>query len=74
MVLDASLLNTQHYKVGMKGKVKQSRERSNALTALQTRERKKLMRHYLTALQTRKREKEKLMRHYEIRNTLVVSS
>ena len=28
MVLDASLLNTQHYKVGMKDKVKQSRERS----------------------------------------------
>ena len=31
MVLDASLLNTQHYKVGIKGKVEQSRERSNAL-------------------------------------------
>ena len=26
MVLDASLLNTQHYKVRIKGKVKQSRE------------------------------------------------
>ena len=26
MVLDASLLNTQHYKVQIKGKVKQSRE------------------------------------------------
>ena len=26
MVLDASLLNTQHYKVGIKGKVEQSRE------------------------------------------------
>ena len=26
MVLDASLLNTQHYKVRLKGKVKQSRE------------------------------------------------
>ena len=26
MVLDASLLNTQHYKVWIKGKVKQSRE------------------------------------------------
>ena len=31
MVLDASLLNTQHYKVRIKGKVEQSRERSNAL-------------------------------------------
>ena len=30
MVLDASLLNTQHYKVRMKDKVEQSRERSNA--------------------------------------------
>ena len=30
MVLDASLLNTQH-KVGIKGKVEQSRERSRAL-------------------------------------------
>ena len=30
MVLDASLLNTQHYKVRIKGKVEQSRERSNA--------------------------------------------
>ena len=29
MVLDASLLNTQHYKVQIKGKVKQSRERSS---------------------------------------------
>ena len=28
MVLDASLLNTQHYKVGIKGKVGQSWERS----------------------------------------------
>ena len=27
MVLDATLLNTQHYKVGTKGKVEQSRER-----------------------------------------------
>ena len=27
-VLDASLLNTQHYKVQIKGKVEQSRERS----------------------------------------------
>ena len=26
MVLDASLLNTQHYKVRIKGKVEQSRE------------------------------------------------
>ena len=31
MVLDASLLNTQHFKVRIKGKVEQSRERSNAL-------------------------------------------
>ena len=30
MVLDASLLNTQHYKVGIKAKVEQSRERNNA--------------------------------------------
>ena len=31
MVLDATLLNTQHYKVQIKGKVEQSRERSSAL-------------------------------------------
>ena len=31
MVLDSSLLNTQHYKVRIKGKVQQSRERSSAL-------------------------------------------
>ncbi len=31
MVLDASLLNTQHYKVQIKVKVEQSRERSSAL-------------------------------------------
>ena len=31
MVLDASLFNTQHYKVRIKGKVEQSRERSSAL-------------------------------------------
>ena len=31
MVLDASLFNTQQYKVGSKGKVQQSRERSGAL-------------------------------------------
>ena len=31
MVLDASLLNTQHYKVQIKGKVEQSREMSTAL-------------------------------------------
>ena len=31
MVLDVSLLNTQHYKVWIKGKVVQSRERSSAL-------------------------------------------
>ena len=30
MLLDASLLNTQHYKVEIKGKVEQSRERSSA--------------------------------------------
>ena len=30
IVLDATLLNTQHYKVKIKGKVKQSREWSNA--------------------------------------------
>ena len=31
MVLDDSLLNTQHYKVRIKGKVEKSRERSSAL-------------------------------------------
>ena len=31
MVLDASLVNTQHYKVRIKGKVEQSRERSSDL-------------------------------------------
>ena len=31
MVLDASLLNTQHHKEWIKGKVKQSGERSSAL-------------------------------------------
>ena len=31
MVLDFSLLNTQHYKVRIKGKVEQSRERSSNL-------------------------------------------
>ena len=31
MVLDAALLNTQHYKVGVKGKVEESREWSCAL-------------------------------------------
>ena len=30
MVLDATLLNTQHYKVRIKGKVEQSREWSGA--------------------------------------------
>ena len=30
MVLDTSLLNTQQYKVRIKGKVEQSRERSGA--------------------------------------------
>ena len=31
MVLDTCLLNTQHYKVRIKGKVKQSRETSSTL-------------------------------------------
>ena len=31
MVLDTSLLNTRHYKVHIKGKVEQSREKSSAL-------------------------------------------
>ena len=31
MLLDTSLLNTQQYKVRLKGKVEQSRERSSAL-------------------------------------------
>ena len=31
IVLDATLLNTQHYKVRIKGKVEQSREWNNAL-------------------------------------------
>ena len=31
IVLDAALLNTQHYKVWIKGKVEQSRKRSSAL-------------------------------------------
>ena len=31
IVLDTSLLNSQHYKVGIKGKVEQSRERSSVL-------------------------------------------
>ena len=31
MVFDTSLLNTQQYKVHIKGKMKQSRERSRAL-------------------------------------------
>ena len=31
MALDASLLNTQHYKVRIKGKAEQSREMSTAL-------------------------------------------
>ena len=30
MLLDAPLLNIQHYKVGIKGKVEQSREKSSA--------------------------------------------
>ena len=32
MVLDVALLNTQHYKVRIKGKVEHSRERSSALS------------------------------------------
>ena len=32
MVLDSTLLNTQHYKVRIKGKVEQSREWSSALS------------------------------------------
>ena len=32
MVLDNSLLNTQHYKVRIKGKVKQTKERSSVFT------------------------------------------
>ena len=31
MVLDAALLNTHHYKVRIKGKVEQSRERKRSL-------------------------------------------
>ena len=31
MILDAILFNTQHYKVRIKGKVEQSRERSTVL-------------------------------------------
>ena len=31
MALDTSFLNTQHYRVRIKGKVEQSRERSSAL-------------------------------------------
>ena len=31
MALDTSLLNTQHYKVRIKGKMEQSRKRSSAL-------------------------------------------
>ena len=31
MVLDTSLINTQHYKVRIKGEVEQSTERSSAL-------------------------------------------
>ena len=31
MILDVSLLNTQHYKVWIKGEVEQSREKSSAL-------------------------------------------
>ena len=31
IVLDATMLNTQHYKVRMKGKVEQSKKKSSAL-------------------------------------------
>ena len=31
MVLDTSWLNTQHYKIHIKGKMEHSRERNNAL-------------------------------------------
>ena len=31
MLLNATLLNTQHYKIRIKGKMEQSRERSSAL-------------------------------------------
>ena len=31
MILDATLVNTQHFKVGIRGKVEQSREKSSAL-------------------------------------------
>ena len=31
MVIDATLLNTQQYKVSFKGKVEQSRERNSAI-------------------------------------------
>ena len=34
MVLDASLLNTQQHKVGIKGKVEQSRKKSSAFPLL----------------------------------------
>ena len=34
MVLDTSLLNNQQYKVCIKGKVEQSRERSSALPSI----------------------------------------
>ena len=32
MLLDVTLLNTQHYKVRIKGKAEQSREKSSALS------------------------------------------
>ena len=32
MILDAALLSTQHYKVMIKGKMEQSREKSSALS------------------------------------------
>ena len=32
MVLDATMLNTQHYKVRIKGKMEQSSERSSSLS------------------------------------------
>ena len=34
VVLDASLLNTLHYKVGVNGKVEQSKDRSSAVPCI----------------------------------------
>ena len=35
IILDATLLNTQYYKIRIKGKVEQSKERSSALSYIQ---------------------------------------